>query len=568
MHTRTDADISRPWYKSRKLWWVLFTFLLLIFITEIIVRTVVSSEFIQERINKKLTASNSGYRVEIGEVSASLLLCRVTASAVTISDTIQSEQHRLLAIDTISVTGLNPLTSWLKKGISTHKIRIKGPVLTINDVPILRYQAAAPIAAMYYAQYTDSKPEIDTFLNQINLKVARKMPYLNCHELIIDSGSLTLGHIRKKDTLFVTATEINIKVSDILFDTSNTESMSKLLFARSFTFDINGPHQIVGDSLYEYRIGHVTGSSDSGTIKLDSASIALIVSEEEFAARSEYWAYQFKAAVRGLVLHDVDFTRLLYQQIVMRHLEIDSSYFYMFSDKRQPKNPKQTEPLMANEAFQKIPWYVQVDSISIHGGKATYAERSDDGTRPGTITFTHTNAMVRNVTNDPARMTDSTPAVFLLEGRIEDSTTLSASMHIPLLSRNFNMSYRGITGKVDARIFNAMFMDLEGYRITSGIVDSVKFDITIKNGHATGTMIAPYRDLDAELISKEDHRQGLVNKIKSFVFDFAKLRNNNTPGESYKVGQVDFVAEQYDPFMKVIWASLRSGIFSLIGVAK
>lgn len=556
---------TRPWYKSR---WALGTALVLVLLlaaAEIVVRVTIDAEFITSRVNRRLQAAGNQGQVTIDHVSASFLLLRMKADRLVFAGADGDRQPVGLVVDSVHVRAINPIRSWWRHGLAASTVTLWGPSLAVRDLPVRRYRAETPGTRATFASTTE--PDTGA-TGVINRSLARALPFVACREIGIVDGTITIGHARGSDTTSFSATGIEATFSDVLVDTTAEESRTRLFFSESFSFSAVGPERPVGDSLYELRIGGIHGSSSSNTITLDSASLTLSVSEDEFAARKEHRAYSFRTAVRGLTIHRPDFARLLRQEIVAGQIEVDSVFFYLFSDKRLPPDAAAPPPLLPHEAFQRIPWYVAIDSLTVRTGEVIYAERATDGSWPGTVRFTDTRASITNITNDPARMTSTTPAVAYLSGRIEGSAGISVTMHLPLLGSQFNCSYRGLVKQLDPRLLNGMFVNLEGIQVNSGMVDSILFDVTVEQGRARGELIAVYRDLHIGVVSKVDSGQGLFKKLKTALFNFGVLKEHNRPErrKTYEIGRIDYTRKEDDPFFKFLWVSLRGGLFDVTGL--
>lgn len=69
------------------------------------------------------------------------------------------------------------------------------------------------------------------------------------------------------------------------------------------------------------------------------------------------------------------------------------------------------------------------------------------------------------------------------------------------------------------------------------------------------------------MLNKETGKRGLRKRIGSFVLDDFMLKSENTDGDSsLRTGTIDHEHEPDDTFFKFLWHSVRSGLFSLLGL--
>lgn len=542
------------------------TLLVLLLCAEIAVRTVIDAELVSKKLNGRLSSFEGGkFTVSFDDVSASLLPPRIAAVGLHVTDHSLPGEPVVLSIENVAINRINPFVSAWRKGLSAHEIIVSQFSADVIDWQIRRYNA---IAYDSIWGITQMAPMAERFRTRVNRSIASALPFIDCNTIQLDNGQFRISRFKETDTMSFSARLINAELNGVIIDSTDAESQARLLYSRDFRFRVGIPNLIFGDSLYELRLGELSGSAESQTIRLDSASVALTMAGEQYSGHGRERRYFYRTGVKGVSIQGLEFDRLFYQEIVAKHIGIDSGYLSLYSDKRMPKNPQRSHPLMPHRAFQLIPWYVRIDSISLGDGEIDYSERADDGARAGKVRFVHSRGVVRNITNDPRLMTVETPAVAELAAEIEGQSPITATIQLPLLSQKFDLAFNGEVRDFRGTILNPMFENLEGIKINSGSASRISFDVRISDGRCTGRLVAPYTDLAAEMINKDDKSQSMLDKLKSIFFDWTTLRDNNLPGDpdDYEVGAIDYVAQPGDPFFKVVWASLRSGIFDVIGI--
>ena len=103
-------------------------------------------------------------------------------------------------------------------------------------------------------------------------------------------------------------------------------------------------------------------------------------------------------------------------------------------------------------------------------------------------------------------------------------------MTLPLSTKEFALDYSGSFGKMDAPLLNP-FLELSQHRrIKSGTLQSAKYNITVKAGHASGTLQMYYKDLSIAVLDKTSGSdKGIINKLSSLYGKLFVIRNSNLP---------------------------------------
>lgn len=143
---------------------------------------------------------------------------------------------------------------------------------------------------------------------------------------------------------------------------------------------------------------------------------------------------------------------------------------------------------------------------------------------------------------------------------------LHTAFQVPIRSRDFDLNFRGNIGRMDATVMNQMFLPVDGIRIESGAVDSIWFDVDVRDGSASGALVALYSELEVEKVDRDSEGGGLIAWLQSLFVD-ATLESRNPPEEEAppRAGTVQHTRQPPDSFFKFLWESVRSGLLSVVG---
>jgi Domain of Unknown Function (DUF748) len=264
---------------------------------------------------------------------------------------------------------------------------------------------------------------------------------------------------------------------------------------------------------------------------------------------------------------------LLHRKIIIDSITLDGSKFDI-STIREPgpkpaPNPSPKAATLPQISFQSLAMPVHINMIRLTNSIMTYSETARTGARPGTIRFSDMDAKISNVTNDSTLMTAGTPCTIHVSTLLNEAGRLDATFGYNLLSPKLSMTCRGTVSRMNAKPLNELLENLNGIKITSGVVDSTRFDFKIDGDDvARGTVEVLYHELNIQMEDKVTLEQDLMARFKSFVNDKVKMHDSN-PLDEDKLATVATIARErtpQTPLIKFLWESLREGILTTLGV--
>jgi hypothetical protein len=115
-----------------------------------------------------------------------------------------------------------------------------------------------------------------------------------------------------------------------------------------------------------------------------------------------------------------------------------------------------------------------------------------------------------------------------------------------------------------AEQLNSFMESAEKARVKEGQIEKILFDASVKGGHATGELRAIYNGLRIETLTDELD-SNLWNKIKSFLANVLKIKNENREGEDERIGKIDKQRQADEPFFRFVWFFLRGPLGDIVG---
>lgn len=459
----------------------------------------------------------------------------------------------------LHLNGISPLTLAFGRELRADELEMRAPRITV-------WLPTGSDAEEDDGGSTASEGREADERASLHLEIAGQLPRIAVDRWTIREGSFSLRTASGVERLALDG--VSARLEDVAIDSASARDSSRVLFSEAVEVRLPGYRRVLSDGLYLFEIGPVHASSKDSLIRAEGVRIAPNVSEEEFLRRIDVRRDRVTASVRELSLDALDFRGLLETgRLAAATVELDSFFVDVHSDKRLPPDPDSTATL-PHESFRSLDRRVRLDTVRITDGHVRYAEKVEDAVPAGAITFEALRATIRNVTNDSARMSAETPAVVEADTRVMGQGRLRVVIRYDLLSPELVLSYRGGMGEMSATALNPMFLNIEGIEVLSGRVDTLWFDADLTGGLARGTFHGFYRDLQIEMLDRSDLEQDLLDAIKSFIAGDVMMHSRNPPEdeESPRTGTIEHRRQPDDPIFKYLWESLRSGIFSLIGL--
>ena len=532
-------------------------------------QTYLDANHVEERINEALTRSTEGrYRVDVGAVEWSLWHRALQADRVTLRPDSQALRRTSAAVgDRPTLRGHGSARSVRLEGIHLWPL-FWHRSLRVNTIALQRPRVHLDVGddAQQTTDRTRATASTSRSAHGVHAALARRLPEIAVRQVRVDSGAVSL---RRRDGPPVdTLWGLSIQADDVRIDSSAAQDTSRMLFSNDIAMAFDGYRRIFSDSLYVFALGATRASTRDASLVMDSIRVAPPMSDRAFMQRVGHRTNRFHSAARRVALRGFDYRRFIEaRSLRVETAQIDSLVVDVYRNNHLPPGPEGGPPPMLHEAFQSIQRAIRIDTIHVSDGHIRYAKLDEDATEPGAISFEEVDASIRNVTNDPRRMTQSTPAVVEATTQVAGAGRLQTTIRLPLLAPHLALSYRGRLGPMDVRAFNDAFVHLAGIRVESGHVDSLSFEAAVQNGRATGTLQGMYRALEVETLDQATGERGLKKRIETFVLDRLAIESQNTREDgTARTGTIEHTHQEGDSFFKFLWLSVRSGLFSLIGL--
>jgi hypothetical protein len=323
----------------------------------------------------------------------------------------------------------------------------------------------------------------------------------------------------------------------------------------------------VDGGLHGVEVRGVSASLGGDSVRIDALRLLPLPDEEGFLRRLTHRKDRFQVVAGAVRARGVDVGRAMRGAgLLARRIDVGSFALAVHTDRRLPRRPGRARPAMPPALLRDAGVPVEVDTVRMTNGRVEYSERTADASRPGRVSFEEIDATFLHVANDTTGEESSGTALVRTTSRLYGAGRLRADFRFRVLSPDLDFSLAGELGEMDLRSLNDMFVPVAGIRLSSGRLERLAFDARVRDGRAAGSVRGRYRDLDVEKVDPASGRQSLPDVVASLVMD-AEIRASNPPSDDgeARTGTIEHLRAPADPFFHFLWASLRSGLLSLVG---
>lgn len=527
------------------------------------VRVVCDAGYVESRLNRALDGTSvRAYRVDVGTVRWGLWVGSVQLDRVVVRRESSGPEPApsgeepapgaLATIPTIFVDGirLRPLL-WRRLSVST--VRVQAPRLRLPTRKKIEEALATPGArdsSETGATSSTARPEGE--------------PRVSIERVEVRDGIVSVVRAEAPaDSLWGLSATVHREAPTSVGDLD----LNQLLDGRArLSFD--GYRRVFADRLYVLRLGPGRLATSDSTLRVDTLTFVPTVPDSVFMRRHEVRTNRYLTRIKRIDATGVDARRLLEEgAMIAETVQIEAGTLDVYRDNHSPSRSVELPAPMPHDVVQGLDRFLQIDTVRVTDSDIRYAKRKEKVPEAGSIVFEDLWATLCNLTNNPRRMSRSSPMVVDARTDVAGEGRLHTTIRLPLLTSGLTLSYEGRLGTMDARAFNETFVNLAGVRIEQGKVDSLWFEAEVSEGVATGSVQGAYQNLEIETLDPTTGDRGLQNRIKTMIVNGLGVRSHSLPGDGpLRTGTVQHEHEEETSFFKFLWLSLRSGIYSLVGL--
>ncbi|MES2306766.1 MAG: hypothetical protein V4558_14785 [Gemmatimonadota bacterium] len=358
----------------------------------------------------------------------------------------------------------------------------------------------------------------------------------------------------------------SLSLAHVRFD-NDSATWSNALPVGPVTMDARGIARRTATS--EISLARLDVDLPAGKLNAEGLHVAPLGNDAAFLRRNRYRISRTALDVAGVSVLGAKVTEYLHDgSYQIRRADVRGFALDILSDKGKPSAPGKSHHATPQGALRSLGLHLHADTVVV-AGRVQYRERDAKAPRPGVLTFEGVRATLLNVSTDSVRMTERTPLIVRADARLMGAGALHFEAEVPLLASDFRMKWRGSVGAMDATAMNGLIVDATGVRFIRGQITSVRFDATVTNGVARGSVAPRWQGLGVEVPGFAREQTNLFGKLKRAVAKFAAnafvIRDDNPDKEKPPLdGTINHNWSAEETLPQFLWFALRDALLPLL----
>lgn len=500
------------------------------------------------------------YAVSAGAVRLSPWLNGVTVRGLAVAaDTTAPEAAaepaliRSASVESLKVSGLRLIPLIRGEGIFVSSIQIDRPEAELHFAFVAEPAATAE---------GDAEPDAGDAPDGQGYAA----PPATLKRIRIDDGSIRLAQETEIGTALSTLHGLDLELTDITIDVVSAANPARALANSHVELAIDSASHLVEDSLYVIRAAGLRADSEESLVAMEHFSVRPTLEAGPFFARLEKRADRVDLSAGPFLVRGLDFHQYFARDaLYVRSLEVNGLDVHIFADINIAWGPR-ARPCRYHNGFAEIPVPFTVDTIRLVDADIRYSELAKGAKRPGELTFEDLGGVIVNVTNDPEKMTQETPVVVEVTGKMFGEAKVRARLAYPLLSPTLDYSLDASAGSMEMSTFNQFSRNVVGVEVQKGRLDSLRLSYESHRGQAAGRLYMTYRDLDFRIFDRNTGKAMPWHSVAGF-FGNLIVRSNNPgkPGDAPREGTIKYTCGDDDiVFFEYLVGALGSGMKGIV----
>ncbi|MBN2732058.1 MAG: hypothetical protein JXR26_06495 [Balneolaceae bacterium] len=528
--------------------------LILLIVLQILV-SLFADDYVANRLKEEVRkSSDNTYTIDFDDFdlgvftgSATISNLRINADTAAFSDTIAANKPAKIlfggTVGELDISGINVFSAVWGDELHISSITLSRPYIRARRNP-----GTIP---------EDTTKQFSSVDSTIYAAISKKYKTLEIGEIDINEGH---GIFTKRTDTLSALGKLNLNLQNIRVDSASAKS-GRTFFTDDISIEAGGFMFKLSDSVNTVRFDALQISSDDQTIAMDSLQLIPRYPRFEYSRRYGTKKDRINLDIPKVRFEGVDFSRFIDSaRIYAQYGTIDNARLHDFlnrSARSGPPKPRTLPFVMFRDLGQKI----KIDSLKINNAFISYSEYIGETPRPGKITFEQLNASLYDISNYPDDIQQGITTVMDARTRVMGNGLLNAHFEFPMDSENGFHKINGRLSSMPITDFNRMIEYVAFVRIDTGMLNSLKFDMTLNKERSNGTLIMKYENFKISVLDKKSITQkGLLENLMTFVANNFVVRKNNTPESGMQAGRIQFERVEDKSIFNFWWKSLLSGI--------
>lgn len=357
------------------------------------------------------------------------------------------------------------------------------------------------------------------------------------------------------DTLSVFSTNDN-SISIKKFSVNpETDKQNRLFFAEKFEMVMNNFSYHLGSGLYSLYGKSLSASYIDSTLIVDSLQLIPNFSKKEFADEAGQQISRAKINLAKVSCKKMDVKSFFeYNSLIINKVDIEGCAIDIYRDNTLPLKHILRPSLQA--MVKGLPFFVSVDSIEMKNAEVKFEVLNPGASSTGKVTVNKMNAIITGLKNDTLYYTNDQSIKAVVNGFVFNQGKFNEAYTFPLKATKEFFYCSGSMSSMSMVSFNPIIEPAKHISIKSGQLDSLNFSFVANENSASGTMEFRYHDLKIEVMNKEGEKNGLKEKVKTFLANKLIVKDSNPDKDGHV--RVSSIYKERNPFRFFLFYSMQS----------
>jgi hypothetical protein len=429
-----------------------------------------------------------------------------------------------------------------------------------------------------------SKPSIEVYhrsrpYNQAERKRNDTMSLY--HQIKEQMNSIRVGHINIANGTLITydgphqkniskLNDVNIRISDLLVDSSTQYDASRTLFAKELDIDAKDYVVFTADSLYYFKTGFLSISAVQHKTVLQDVEFNPRGNKEQFEKKLTHRQGMHHLLFKKVEFTDVDWWSMINRDRFMaKEGTITGGFFIEYFDKSLPEDSSLQLANFPQQILMGLNIPVAVDHLVLKDVDIAYEEFNPAAKGGATAYFDKMNGQFDHISNIPSGIQQhpvidfSGNAMFMHHVPIKASFTFNLAKH-----RTGEFTADIHMDALDKETANLLAVPLGLFLVKSGEMQAGDIHIEGNDLTAKSKLAISYTDLHVDPLKKADEKGRLKKKRATTIIANVFLIKNSNPAKGQALRQPEYtvVRDHRSNFFSMLWIATVTGMLKTMGV--
>jgi len=503
--------------------------------------------------------SDSLYTLDIDHIEVDVVKAEVTVINASLNldsvRLVQLDKERRAPNDVYKITlkhlvieGIGPDDLLKKKNIDINMLCIKDPVVEIFH---------------HKRDYNYVPPDTIALYK----KIANLVGHFSVKDLTVQNVDFKYHNVTKENKL-THFQNVTVNFHDILIDSTTQNDSTRFLYAKDAGIVLTDYNMATPDSLYNFHIDSLALDAASGKLDMVNLSLKPRGKKENFSQKLPYYKDRYDVAVAKASVKNIDWWQLVTENgFTAKQMHLKDGSVEVFADRTLPDPHKNRVGNYPHQLLMRLKLPVMIDKIDISNFKVAYIELNQKTKKRGSVVFDDINGAFTNITNRQEWIVQNKYFSLDANAKLMSAGPLHALFKFDLANADkgaFSLDVEA--GNMDGKKLNTATIPLGLFEIKNADIHKISVHINAGNYNSNGTVTFYYKDLEVEVLKKDEEDKQLKKKgfISFIANSFIIEKSNNANDKNKDPKRVSYKRNPEKSFFNLIWKTIFTGLGSTV----